>query len=382
MTMEKQKGKGYQSGFVAILGRPNVGKSTLMNALVGEKVAITSARAQTTRSRIMGVMTRENLQIVFLDTPGVHHPRNKLGEYMMSAVKDALDGVDAVIVMLDTTDVRPTDIEIIRKYDALGVKCALVVNKIDLVNSDTLAPLLDKLSVEKADAFIPISAQKKNGLDRLVKVLQGWMPEGPQYFPDDMITDQPERVIVAEMIREKALRNLRDEIPHGIGVEVLAMENQGDERRAVTIHANIFCERDSHKGILIGKHGDMLRRIGEQARGDIEKMLGQKVNLQLWVKVRPDWRNRADDLKTLGYSEPGWQAARSAAGRRRRRRRRGRAAEPGFAQTRIRNGSRPPFRRALSPACQRSLSSRARGVLRRLSSGASCSSALSMAYSA
>ena len=179
MTMEKQKGKGYQSGFVAILGRPNVGKSTLMNALVGEKVAITSARAQTTRSRIMGVMTRENLQIVFLDTPGVHHPRNKLGEYMMSAVKDALDGVDAVIVMLDATDVRPTDIEIIRKYDALGVKCALVVNKIDLVNSDTLAPLLDKLSVEKADAFIPISAQKKNGLDRLVKVLQGWMPEGP-----------------------------------------------------------------------------------------------------------------------------------------------------------------------------------------------------------
>ena len=423
MTMEKQKGKGYQSGFVAILGRPNVGKSTLMNALVGEKVAITSARAQTTRSRIMGVMTRENLQIVFLDTPGVHHPRNKLGEYMMSAVKDALDGVDAVIVMLDATDVRPTDIEIIRKYDALGVKCALVVNKIDLVNSDTLAPLLDKLSVEKADAFIPISAQKKNGLDRLVKVLQGWMPEGPQYFPDDMITDQPERVIVAEMIREKALRNLRDEIPHGIGVEVLAMENQGDERRAVTIHANIFCERDSHKGILIGKHGDMLRRIGEQARGDIEKMLGQKVNLQLWVKVRPDWRNRADDLKTRCLffhprvlspallsgggggapppphprahrsvsaprrpaarpAKPGWQAARSAAGRRRRRRRRGRAAEPGFAQTRIRNGSRPPFPRAPSPACQRSLSSRARGVLRRLSSGASCSSALSMAYSA
>ena len=342
MTMEKQKGKGYQSGFVAILGRPNVGKSTLMNALVGEKVAITSARAQTTRSRIMGVMTRENLQIVFLDTPGVHHPRNKLGEYMMSAVKDALDGVDAVIVMLDATDVRPTDIEIIRKYDALGVKCALVVNKIDLVNSDTLAPLLDKLSVEKADAFIPISAQKKNGLDRLVKVLQGWMPEGPQYFPDDMITDQPERVIVAEMIREKALRNLRDEIPHGIGVEVLAMENQGDERRAVTIHANIFCERDSHKGILIGKHGDMLRRIGEQARGDIEKMLGQKVNLQLWVKVRPDWRPR-----TPAHIEA---SVRPAARPRARRSRAGRlraaqpddAAEGGGAAGRRNPGSRKP----------------------------------------
>ena len=153
------------------------------------------------------------------------------------------------------------------------------------------------------DAFVPISALKKNGLDRLVGQLASWMPQGPQYFPDDMVTDQPERVIVAEMIREKALRNLRDEIPHGIGVEVLAMENEGDEKRAVTIHANIFCEKESHKGILIGKRGDMLRRIGEQARGDIEKMLGQRVNLQLWVKVRPDWRNRAEDLRTLGYTD-------------------------------------------------------------------------------
>ncbi len=298
-----QNTKDYRSGFIAILGRPNVGKSTLMNALVGEKVAIVSSRAQTTRNRIMGVMTRENLQIVFMDTPGLHTPRNKLGQYMMGTIKDALDGVDAVILMLDATDVRSVDLEIIRRYENLPVKRALVVNKIDLVNADTLAPLLDKLSQEKVDAFVPISAQKKNGLDRLVKQLADWMPQGPQYFPEDMITDQPERVIVAEMIREKALRNLREEIPHGIGVEVLAMENQGDEKRAVTIHANIFCEKESHKGILIGKRGDMLRRIGEQARGDIEKMLGQKVNLQLWVKVRPDWRNRAEDLKTLGYTD-------------------------------------------------------------------------------
>lgn len=294
---------GYRSGFVAILGRPNVGKSTLMNAMVGEKVAITSSRAQTTRNRIMGVMTKENLQIVFLDTPGLHAPRNKLGEYMMGTIKDALDGIDAVIIMLDATDVRAADMEIIRKYANLPVKCALVVNKIDQVNADTLAPLLEKLSGEKVDAFVPISALKKNGLERLTGQLKQWMPEGPQYFPDDMVTDQPERVIVAEMIREKALRNLRDEIPHGIGVEVLAMENQGDEKRAVTIHANIFCEKESHKGILIGKRGEMLKRIGEQARGDIEKMLAQRVNLQLWVKVRPDWRNRADDLKTLGYTD-------------------------------------------------------------------------------
>ena len=299
----QKKNNSYRSGFVAILGRPNVGKSTQMNALVGEKVAITSSRAQTTRNRIMGVMTRENLQIVFLDTPGLHAPRNKLGEYMMGTVQDALDGIDAVILMLDATDVRNADMEILEKYGSLPVKRALVVNKIDQVNSDTLAPLLERLSTQPMDAFVPISALKKNGLDRLVGQLASWMPQGPQYFPDDMVTDQPERVIVAEMIREKALRNLRDEIPHGIGVEVLAMENEGDEKRAVTIHANIFCEKESHKGILIGKRGDMLRRIGEQARGDIEKMLGQRVNLQLWVKVRPDWRNRAEDLRTLGYTD-------------------------------------------------------------------------------
>ena len=299
----QKKNNSYRSGFVAILGRPNVGKSTLMNALVGEKVAITSSHAQTTRNRIMGVMTRENLQIVFLDTPGLHAPRNKLGEYMMGTVQDALDGIDAVILMLDATDVRNADMEILEKYGSLPVKRALVVNKIDQVNSDTLAPLLERLSTQPMDAFVPISALKKNGLDRLVGQLASWMPQGPQYFPDDMVTDQPERVIVAEMIREKALRNLRDEIPHGIGVEVLAMENEGDEKRAVTIHANIFCEKESHKGILIGKRGDMLRRIGEQARGDIEKMLGQRVNLQLWVKVRPDWRNRAEDLRTLGYTD-------------------------------------------------------------------------------
>lgn len=299
----QKKNNGYRSGFVAILGRPNVGKSTLMNALVGEKVAITSSRAQTTRGRIMGVMTRENLQIVFLDTPGLHAPRNKLGEYMMGAVKDALDGIDAVILMIDATDVRNADLEILEKYGSLPVKRALVVNKIDQVNADTLAPLLERLSAQPMDAFVPVSALKKNGLDRLTAQLAAWMPQGPQYFPDDMVTDQPERVIVAEMIREKALRNLRDEIPHGVGVEVLAMENEGDEKRVVTIHANIFCEKESHKGILIGKKGDMLRRIGEQARGDIEKMLGQRVNLQLWVKVRPDWRNRAEDLKTLGYTD-------------------------------------------------------------------------------
>lgn len=299
-----EKKNGFRSGFVVILGRPNVGKSTLMNALVGEKVAIVSPRAQTTRNRIMGVMTRENVQIVFLDTPGIHAPRNKLGQYMMGAVRDALEGIDAAILMLDATDVRAADLELLRKYANLPVKKAIVVNKIDQVDAGVLAPLLQRLGEEKADAYLPVSALKRKGLDALVDQLAAWLPVGPKYFPDDMVTDQPERVIVAEMIREKALRNLREEIPHGIGVEVLSMENQGDETRAVTIHANVFCEKDSHKGILIGKGGEMLRRIGEQARGDIERLLGQRVNLQLWVKVRPDWRNRAEDLRTLGYTPP------------------------------------------------------------------------------
>ena len=299
-----EKKNGFRSGFVAILGRPNVGKSTLMNALVGEKVAIVSPRAQTTRNRIMGVMTREDVQIVFLDTPGIHAPRNKLGQYMMGAVRDALEGIDAAILMLDATDVRAADLELLRKYANLPVKKAIVVNKIDQVDAGVLAPLLQRLGEEKADAYLPVSALKRKGLDALVDQLAAWLPVGPKYFPDDMVTDQPERVIVAEMIREKALRNLREEIPHGIGVEVLSMENQGDETRAVTIHANVFCEKDSHKGILIGKGGEMLRRIGEQARGDIERLLGQRVNLQLWVKVRPDWRNRAEDLRTLGYTPP------------------------------------------------------------------------------
>ena len=299
-----EKKNGFRSGFVVILGRPNVGKSTLMNALVGEKVAIVSPRAQTTRNRIMGVMTREEVQIVFLDTPGIHAPRNKLGQYMMGAVRDALEGIDAAILMLDATDVRTADLELLRKYANLPVKKAIVVNKIDQVDAGVLAPLLQRLGEEKADAYLPVSALKRKGLDALVDQLAAWLPVGPKYFPDDMVTDQPERVIVAEMIREKALRNLREEIPHGIGVEVLSMENQGDETRAVTIHANVFCEKDSHKGILIGKGGEMLRRIGEQARGDIERLLGQRVNLQLWVKVRPDWRNRAEDLRTLGYTPP------------------------------------------------------------------------------
>ena len=293
--------KKFRSGFVTIVGRPNVGKSTLMNALVGEKVAIVSNRPQTTRNRIMGVMTRDDWQMVFLDTPGIHTPRTKLGNYMMQSVREAMDGMDGMMVLVDATQVGEHDRSIVKDMASKKVPKVLLLNKIDLLQPEKLLALIASFADSGYDAIIPISAKTGDGLEELTRVMAARLPEGPKYFPDDMMTDQPERVIVAEMIREKALRNLRDEIPHGIGVEVLAMENQGDEKRAVTIHANIFCEKESHKGILIGKRGDMLKRIGEQARGDIEKMLAQRVNLQLWVKVRPDWRNRMDDLRNLGY---------------------------------------------------------------------------------
>ena len=298
----QKKNNSYRSGFVAILGRPNVGKSTLMNALVGEKVAITSSRAQTTRNRIMGVMTRENLQILFLDTPGLHAPRNKLGEYMMGTVQDALDGIDAVILMLDATDVRNADMEILEKYGSLPVKRALVVNKIDQVNSDTLAPLLERLSTQPMDAFVPISALKKNGLDRLVGQLASWMPQGPQYFPDDMVTDQPERQVCAEIIREKLLLCLDKEIPHGTAVELIRFAER-ERDGVIEIDATIYCEKDSHKGIIIGKGGAMLKKISTLARQDIERFMGAKVYLQTWVKVKENWRDNLNLIHDFGYKD-------------------------------------------------------------------------------
>jgi len=291
--------KVTNSGFAAIIGRPNVGKSTLMNALIGEKVAIVSPRSQTTRNRIMGILTGEDYQVVFLDTPGLHTPRNKLGESMIKAAKEAPDGADILLVILDASEVRDADRKIIEEYARLPMRKALVVNKLDTVPHDQLMALMNTLNDAQYDEVIPISALKRKNLDRLADIIRGWLPEGPQYFPEDMITDQPERFLIAEMIREKALRNLREEIPHGVGVEILEISGQGTGM--VTIHANVYCERASHKGILIGKQGAMLRTIGERARADIERLLGERVNLQLWIKVREDWRNRQDDLNTLGY---------------------------------------------------------------------------------
>ena len=291
--------KPYHSGFITIVGRPNVGKSTLMNALVGEKVAIVSNRPQTTRNRIMGVMTRQDCQIVFLDTPGIHHPRTRLGEYMMQSVRDAMDGMDGMLVLVDATQVGEQDRRIVSEMGEKKVPKVLALNKIDLMPKEKLLTLMATFADCGYDAIIPISARDGDGLEELARALIASLPEGPQYFPEDMMTDQPERQICAEMIREKALLHLRDEVPHGIGVEMMAMNKENDD--FMEIHATIYCERDAHKGIIIGKHGAMLQLIGSEARKDIEQLLGMHVNLKLWVKVRPDWRNRMADLRTLGY---------------------------------------------------------------------------------
>ena len=289
----------FLSGFAAIVGRPNVGKSTMMNAMVGEKVAIVSSRPQTTRNRIMGVATAPDHQIVFLDTPGLHKPRTKLGEYMVKSVEGAMDGIDVLLVLVDVSDVGPQDRAIVEEMAARKVKKILVLNKTDIVDEAKLMATIQSFSAEKYDAIVPISARTGKNMEELRRLIVSFLPQGPKYFPDDMMTDQPERVICAEIIREKALLHLRDEVPHGIGVEMMAIRKLSDT--LTEIHATIYCERASHKGIIIGKQGAMLRTIGSEARRDIENLLGTKVNLQLWVKIREDWRNRMDDLRTLGY---------------------------------------------------------------------------------
>ncbi len=291
--------KKFRSGFVTIVGRPNVGKSTLMNALVGEKVAIVSNRPQTTRNRIMGVMTRDDWQMVFLDTPGIHTPRTKLGNYMMQSVREAMDGMDGMMVLVDATQVGEHDRSIVKDMASKKVPKVLLLNKIDLLQPEKLLALIASFADCGYDAIIPISAKTGDGLEELIQTMVAKLPEGPKYFPDDMMTDQPERLIVAEMIREKALLHLRDEVPHGIGVEIMGMNKEGED--FMEIHATIYCERDAHKGIIIGKRGAMLQQIGTEARHDIENLLDLHVNLKLWVKVRPDWRNRMDDLRNLGY---------------------------------------------------------------------------------
>ena len=296
---------GYKSGFVTIIGSPNVGKSTLMNRMVGQKISIVSERAQTTRNRIAGVVSRKGYQIVFLDTPGVTGAKNRLGEYMLKVAYDALNDVECILFMLDASKgIRDMDEALIEslRQKAGSTPVVAAINKTDIATFDAIETMRERLEKESfISRIIPISADTGRNVDKLEEILHSYLVDGPQYYPDDMVTDQPMRVITAEIIREKALKSLRQEIPHGIGVEIerIALREDGIN----DISAVIYCERDSHKGIIIGNKGAMLKRIGSAARPEIETLFGTKVNLQLWVKVRPDWRNSANALRELGYND-------------------------------------------------------------------------------
>ncbi len=293
----------YHSGFVAIVGRPNVGKSTLMNAMIGEKIAIVSDKPQTTRNRIQCVLTRKNYQIVFVDTPGIHKPKNKLGEYMVGAARTAMSDMDAVLFLVDGADgIGGGDRHIAEMLKDCSAPVVLAVNKIDKAQGQQVARDAAELSVLGGfDRTVEISASVGTNLHMLEEILLSYLPEGPQYYPEDMITDQPERLIISELIREKALSLLKEEVPHGIGVEIERMEER-QNAQLVDIFAAIYCEKTSHKGIIIGKGGRMLKDIGSKARADIEGLLGTKVYLELWVKVKDDWRNDSNTLSNLGYN--------------------------------------------------------------------------------
>lgn len=295
----------FKSGFAAVIGRPNVGKSTLINRLTGEKISIISDKPQTTRNAIRAIITEEDCQIVFIDTPGIHKPKNKLGEYMVTVATDTMNEVDAIIYIVEATDTKPGpgDMHIIQQLKEVRTPIILLINKIDLVEKEKLLYLIseykDKLDFE---SIIPISAATGEGTDLIMNELKKILPEGPKYFPEDMLTDQTERILVAELIREKILHFLSEEVPHGVGVEVISFKER-EEKNLIDIQANIYCEKETHKGIIIGKQGKMLKKIGMSARLEIENILGSRVFLQLWVKVKPDWRNSNQMLRILGYSE-------------------------------------------------------------------------------
>ncbi|HOQ17816.1 MAG TPA: GTPase Era [Defluviitaleaceae bacterium] len=292
----------FRSGFVTLIGRTNVGKSTLMNQLVGEKVAIMSNKPQTTRNKIQSILTRENYQIIFIDTPGIHKPKHKLGQYMVQAAKNTLNEVDLILILVEASKtVGKGDQYVIEQLENINTPVFLVINKIDTVHKEELLEIIDIYKdLYDFDEIIPVSALTGENCDVLLDEISKRLPEGPQYFPPDMITDQPERQLVAELIREKALHLLEEEIPHGIAVGVELMKKR-ENKDIVDINAVIYCEKDSHKAIIIGKQGAMLKEIGTKARQEIERLLGSKVFLQLWVKVRKNWRDDSFSLRNFGF---------------------------------------------------------------------------------
>lgn len=290
----------YKSGFVSIIGRPNVGKSTLMNTLLGEKLSIVSPRPQTTRNNIQTILTGEDYQIVFVDTPGIHKPKHKLGEYMVSVAENSIKEVDLILYIVTPADeINKGDFHILEQLKKSKVPVILLINKVDEWDKNIVAKTLDAYSKEfPFKEYLPISALKNKNIDQLLQLMKDNLSEGPQFYPEDMITDQQEKFIVSEIIREKILRLMREEVPHGTAVEILEMKQQ---KNGYNIEATIYCEKDSHKGILIGKNGAMLKKIREYSEEDIKKFLQQNLTLNLWVKVKKDWRDNSYVLKDLGY---------------------------------------------------------------------------------
>jgi GTPase len=292
----------FKSGFVTIIGRPNVGKSTLMNNLIGEKLSIISNKPQTTRNTIQTILTKDNYQIVFLDTPGIHKPKHMLGEYMVKVAKETLNEVDIIVFMTTPEEyIGAGDKYIIDQFKGIKTPVILIINKIDQTGREQLIKTIKNYSDEfKFIEIVPVSALTSENIDELLKVIIDKLPEGPKYFPEDMITDQPEKFIITEIIREKALQLLEQEVPHGIAVGIEQMK-EPEKKNIINISAVIFCEKESHKGIIIGKDGQMLKKIGTHARADIEKLLGVKVFLELWVKIKKDWRDNPISIKGFGY---------------------------------------------------------------------------------
>lgn len=298
-----------KSAFIAIIGRPNVGKSSILNKLLGQKVAIVSSKPQTTRTRIMGVLTEGKDQLVFLDTPGMHKPKNSLGDYMVRSINESVAGVDACLLVTEAgQEIRENERMLIEKVKKLDLPCVLAINKTDTINDkEVILEQIIKYSKEMDfDAIVPVSAETGSKLDELKEELKKFTSEGGHFFPDDTLTDQPEKVLAAEMIREKILRLTEKEIPHGTAVVIERMKMR-DDKNLMDIDATIYCERDTHKGILIGKNGAMLKKISTYARQDMENFFGCKVNLKTWIKVKEDWRNKENLMRSFGFDSNDFQ---------------------------------------------------------------------------
>ncbi|SOC20877.1 GTP-binding protein Era [Ureibacillus xyleni] len=295
----------YKSGFISIIGRPNVGKSTFLNRVIGQKIAIMSDKPQTTRNKIQGVLTREQSQMVFIDTPGIHKPKHKLGEFMIKVSKNTLREVDVIMFMVNAEQaIGKGDEFILELLEGTKTPVFLVINKIDQIHPDELIGIIESYKGKfNFSEIIPISALEGNNIDNLLATIENYLPEGPQYYPADQVTDHPERFIISELIREKVLHLTREEIPHSIAVVIDKIKRDEDNENMIRVQATIMVERDSQKGIVIGKRGALLKEVGTLARKDIEMLLGSKVYLELWVKVQKDWRNKMSQLRDFGYRE-------------------------------------------------------------------------------